>query len=98
MDILVEQEIELHQYKIRQNDVDRKRLIHPQFSEVGKSGNSYDFASIIEMMKNEKPSNTRVHSQAYECIQLEPSVQMLKYKSAIVDEVGEVSGYAKRCS
>ncbi|MFA0325078.1 DUF4440 domain-containing protein [Vibrio splendidus] len=98
MDILVEQEVELHKYEIRQNKADRERLIHPHFSEVGKSGNSYDYSSIVEMMETEKPSSTRVHSQNYECIQLEPSVQLLKYKSAIVDEAGEVSGYAKRCS
>ncbi|UPR53328.1 DUF4440 domain-containing protein [Vibrio cyclitrophicus] len=98
MDLLVEQEIELHQYDVRHNQLDRERLIHPQFSEVGKSGNSYDYSSIVKMMETEEPSNTRVHSQSYECIQLEPSVQLLKYESAIVDKSGEVSDYAKRCS
>lgn len=98
MDILVEQEIELHHYEVRHNQSDRERLIHPEFSEVGQSGNSYDFTSIVEMMKNEEPSNYRVHSQNYECVQLEPSVQLLKYQSAIIDEAGEISGYAKRCS
>ncbi|MGR5414245.1 DUF4440 domain-containing protein [Vibrio astriarenae] len=98
MDILVEQEVALHQYEIRQNSADRERLIHPQFTEVGKSGTSYDYYSIIEMMKSEEPSNSRVHSQRYECIQLESSVNLLKYESAIIDEIGEVSGYAKRSS
>lgn len=98
MDVLIEQEIELHQYETRQNKTDIERLIHPSFSEIGKSGNSYDFASIIKMMAIEKPSNTRVHSQKYECVQLEPSVQLLKYESALVNECGEISDYAKRCS
>ncbi|WP_047691013.1 nuclear transport factor 2 family protein [Vibrio sp. ZOR0018] len=98
MDILVEQEIELHQYEIRKNRADIERLIHPSFTEVGKSGNSFNFNSIIEMMSSEKPSNFHVHSQQYECIQLEPSVQLLKYESALVKESGEVSDYAKRCS
>lgn len=98
MDVLIEQEIELHQYETRQNKTDIERLIHPSFSEIGKSGNSYDFASIIKMMATEKPSNTRVHSQKYECIQLEPSVQLLKYESVLVNECGEISNYAKRCS
>ena len=98
MDILVEQEIELHQYEVRKNRADIERLIHPSFTEVGKSGNSFNFNSIIEMMSSEKPSNFHVYSQKYECIQLEPSVQLLKYESALVKESGEVSDYAKRCS
>nr|MBF4349221.1 nuclear transport factor 2 family protein [Vibrio anguillarum] len=57
MDILVEQEIELHQYEIRKNRADIERLIHPSFTEVGKSGNSFNFDSIIEMMSSEKPSD-----------------------------------------
>lgn len=84
MDISVEQEVELHQYETRQNKDDIERLIHPSFSEVGKSGYSYDFSSIVEMMQAEEPSSVRVHSQGYECTQLEPSVQLLKYQSALV--------------
>lgn len=98
MDILIKQEIELHQYKTRQNKIDIERLIHPDFTEVGKSGNSYDFASTTQMMEVEKPSNARVHSQNYECVQLGPSVQLLKYESALISESGEVSDFAKRCS
>lgn len=55
MDILIEQEIELHQHEIRQSKTDIERLIHPSFVEVGKSGTSYDFDSIIEMMEGEEP-------------------------------------------
>ncbi|MCG9232525.1 nuclear transport factor 2 family protein [Vibrio diabolicus] len=98
MDILIEQEIELHQYEIRQSKTDIERLIHPSFVEVGKSGTSYDFDSIIEMMDGEESSSTRIHSQRYECIHLEPSVQLLRYDSALVSESGEVSDFAKRCS
>lgn len=98
MDILVEQEVDLHQYKTRQTKADIERLIHPCFSEIGKSGNSYDFTSTIELMKKEEPSSIRIHSQKFECIQLEPSVQLLKYETALVDELNEVSSYAKRSS
>ncbi|EJL6392484.1 DUF4440 domain-containing protein [Vibrio vulnificus] len=98
MDILVEQEIELHQYETRQSRTDIERLIHPSFSEVGKSGHCFDFASIVDMMSSEEPSGVRVHSQKYECVQLEPSVQLLKYESALITPLGEISDYAKRCS
>ena len=98
MDILIEQEIELHQYETRQSLSDIERLIHPSFSEVGILGDSYDFASIIELMKSEEPSEVRIHSQNYECVQLEPSVQLLKYESVSVTPSGETSDYAKCCS
>ncbi|EAR55353.1 hypothetical protein SKA34_14625 [Photobacterium sp. SKA34] len=97
MDTLIEQEVELNQYEIRQSKTDIERLIHPSFVEVGKSGTSYDFDSIIDMMEGEELSSTRIHSQRYECIQLEPSVQLLRYESALVSEFGKVSDFAKRC-
>ena len=98
MGILIEQEIALHQYEIRQNKSEVVRLLHPTFQEVWESGKSYDFNSIIEMMSREKPSSVRIHSQDYECILLEPSVQLLLYKSALVTKSGEVSHYTKRSS
>lgn len=98
MDILIEQEIALHQYEVRQSNPDIARLIHCDFREVGESGLSYDYQSIIAMMGNELPSNRFIHSQDYECIQLEASVQLLLYKSASVDDLGNSSHFAKRSS
>ena len=34
--------------------IDIKRLIHPDFSEVGRSGDSYNFMSIVKMMRAER--------------------------------------------
>ncbi|KLN66579.1 MULTISPECIES: nuclear transport factor 2 family protein [Vibrio] len=98
MDILIEQEKALHQFSVRQDNTERERLIHPTFREVGKSGTSFDFATIVEMMEGEETSEVVIHSQDYECIQLEPSVQLLLYKSALISVDGEVSNYAKRSS
>ncbi|WP_434341054.1 hypothetical protein [Motilimonas cestriensis] len=47
MDILIEQEIALHQYDVRQNKAEIERLLHPDFKEVGESGTSYDYRSIV---------------------------------------------------
>jgi hypothetical protein len=98
MDILVEQEIALHQYEVRQNKSEIIRLLHPSFREVGESGSSYDYNSIVEMMEAEKPSKGYIHSQDYEKIHIEHSVQLLLYKSVSVDECGVVSHFAKRSS
>ncbi|MCE0558502.1 DUF4440 domain-containing protein [Motilimonas sp. E26] len=74
------------------------RLLHPDFKEVGESGTSYDYRSIIDMMAAEQPSDGYVHSQDYQCIELAPSVQLLLYQSAWVDELGNKSHFAKRSS
>lgn len=98
MDILIEQEIALHDSKIRTHENEVSKLIHPDFQEVGKSGRTFDYESIVQAMKAEKPSKSKVHSQDYQCVQLEPSSYLLLYQSAIVDEFGEVSNFAKRSS
>ncbi|AYV22844.1 MULTISPECIES: DUF4440 domain-containing protein [Vibrio] len=98
MEVLIEQEIALHQFEVRQDKVEIERLIHPGFREVGRSGNSYDFKSIVRMMETEKPSNVQVHSQNYECVALEPTVQLLTYESALIDDGGQVSNFTKRSS
>jgi hypothetical protein len=96
--VLIEQEKVLHQYQNRQNRALVEQLIHPDFCEVGRSGTSYEFESIIEMMANESPSSVKVHSQNYECTELESSVQLLRYESALIDEHGLLSSFTKRCS
>jgi len=98
MNVLIEQEIALHQYEIRQNKTEVIRLLHPEFREVGESGTSYDFQSINVMMEEEDASNGYIHSQDFECVNLESSVQMLLYKSASVNEFGIKNHFAKRVS
>ena len=97
-DLLIEQENALHQYETRHNKREIIRLIHPEFKEVGQSGNSFSFQSIIEMMSLEKPPNGKVHAQEYECIQLEYSVYLVLYKTAWISQDGSASYFAKRSS
>ncbi|CAH7197345.1 hypothetical protein VCRA2113O415_120107 [Vibrio crassostreae] len=40
----------------------------------------------------------QVHSQNYECVTLDTTVQLLTYESALIDENGQVSNFTKRCS
>lgn len=98
MKFLIEQEVLLQQYETRQNEHEVMRLLHPDFVEVGRSGRSFDLQSILELMENEEPSTGKIHSQSFECIALEPSVQLLLYKSAWVDSKGSASLYTKRSS
>ena len=95
---LIEQEKALHQFENRQNRVLLEKLIHSDFHEIGRTGVSYVFESIIDMMLTEKSSSLIVHSQNYKCVELDTTVQLLLYKSALVDENGLVGSYTKRCS
>ncbi len=98
MRTLIEQEIALHQYDTRQNKAEIERLLHPDFKEVGESGTSYDYQSIIAMMAAEQRSDGYVHSQGFQCIALAPSVQMLLYQTVWIDVLGNQSHFAKRSS
>lgn len=50
------------------------------------------------MMQSESPSNSKVHSQDFECVELAHVTKLLLYKSAVIDEYGEVNHLAKRSS
>ncbi|GAL29963.1 hypothetical protein JCM19239_7832 [Vibrio variabilis] len=45
MEVIIELEVALQQFEIRQDKVEVERLIHPNFIEVGRSGKSYDTKS-----------------------------------------------------
>ncbi|WP_299020116.1 nuclear transport factor 2 family protein [uncultured Photobacterium sp.] len=98
MNILIEQEIALHQHDIRSNKVKAERFLHPDFREVGISGMCFDYNSIMAMMGEEEPSSLRIHSQDFECVELEPTVILLLYKSAFIDDSGDYNHFAKRSS
>ncbi|WP_125780666.1 DUF4440 domain-containing protein [Pseudoalteromonas rubra] len=98
MNLLIAQEIELHQYYTRHNRAAIERLLHVEFSEVGMSGTRYTLDSIVAMMGEEGRAQQRVHSQSYCCNTLAPGVCLLRYQSALVDEEGEACNFAERCS
>ncbi|KAF7781279.1 hypothetical protein PRUB_b0441 [Pseudoalteromonas rubra] len=98
MEVLIAQETELHQYETRQNRDAIERLLHADFAEVGMSGTSYNFDSIVAMMDEESPTQLRVHAQNYSCDKLAPDVYLLRYQCALVGQHGAVSEFAKRCS
>ncbi len=98
MQILIDQEKALHQYDIRHSEIDIQGLLHPTFLEVGRSGETYNFDSIVELMLAEELSDFEIHSQDYECIDLEAKVKLLLYKSAHINSDGSINSYTKRSS
>ncbi|MGB0943468.1 MAG: DUF4440 domain-containing protein [Marinomonas sp.] len=98
MDVLIEQERALHSYHTRQNPDIVARMLHPSFKEVGRSGNRFDYGETLVSLKGETNLAGLIHSQDYECIELEPYTQLLLYKSAWVDESGAISAFTQRSS
>lgn len=98
MEILIKKELQLHQFDVRTNEQKATKLLHPDFLEVGKSGRTFNYQEVLDSMRLERPSDSVVHSQDYECIQLDESAFLVLYKSAVVERSGAVSSFAKRSS
>ena len=98
MEILIEQEITLHQVQNRTNQLVLKQLLHPDFREIGESGNSYDYNQIVSFLENEQRNGDIVQAQDFECIFLAVNTRLLLYKSAVLSSSGEYTSFAKRSS
>ncbi|WP_444931868.1 DUF4440 domain-containing protein [Microbulbifer sp. SSSA002] len=97
-DILIEYETKLHQFEMRKSPEVIKKLLSPDFKEVGKSGRTFDCQSIAVAMQREEDGDWEIHSQNYECIPLSDTVIMLLYQSAQRNHRGGYTGFCKRSS
>lgn len=98
MHIIIDREKTLHHFENRQNMALVKDILHADFKEVGKSGQSFDYDQILEMLSQEEKTDTQVHSQDYLITELAPSTLMLHYKTAHQLPDGRLTNHAKRCS
>lgn len=98
MDKIRELETALHHPEIRTNREQLMRLLHPEFVEIGYSGRTYDFDTIINSLLDEEPSAYTMWSQNFETTQLADDVFLLIYEQARIDEHGILSRHAKRSS
>jgi len=98
MNIIIEQEIELHQVWFNSNKPIVERLLHPDFKEVDESGRSHNFNEILSFMDHAKHSDDRVHAQDFELLNLSSDCIVLLYKSALLASNGEYRSFAKRSS
>ncbi|TQV65688.1 nuclear transport factor 2 family protein [Exilibacterium tricleocarpae] len=75
-----------------------RKLLHPDFIEIGYSGSTYDYAAIISELSQETRPNYTVWSQDFECHDLSPGAKLLVYKSAHLHPNGSFTRHAKRAS
>ena len=98
MNIIIQKEIALHQYEVRTCQHQLSTFLHTDFQEIGRSGSSYDLKTIFGELGKEQPNGSKIHSQDYESIALAPDVCLLLYKSATIDNTGNICSYTKRSS
>ncbi|MCW8328727.1 nuclear transport factor 2 family protein [Photobacterium sp. SDRW27] len=98
MKILRELEEALHQFEVRTDPNQLKTLLHDSFIEIGYSGETYNYQTILDELLVEEPSSFVIWSQDYEYIELAPDFFQLIYREARMDENGTLSRHAKRTS
>ena len=90
-------EIELHQPELRSNPTRLETLLHESFFEFGRSGRSYDKTEIIELLSKEY-SPDLIWSQEFSVAEIAEGVALLTYRSAHIDDNGELTQHSNRSS
>jgi len=98
MDELRSHEMALHQYGTRSDVEKLKLLLHREFIEIGYSGKTYDYQSVINSLVSASPPNYEIWSQNYEYTRYASNVVQIRYLSAHESVDGTLSRHAKRTS
>lgn len=72
-------------------------LLHDDFVEFGRSGRRYEKADILDELPRD-PAPAAMWSQDFEVAELAVGVTLLTYRSASVDENGELCRFSLRSS
>lgn len=94
---LRELEVALHQPEVRSDPELLDELIHDSFIEFGRSGRSFSKADILRELPLAQPTGT-IWSQDFSVMQIADDIALLTYKSAHLDETGELSRHTLRSS
>ena len=90
-------EVALHQPGTRRDATKVEALLHDSFLEFGRSGTTYDRATILDLLAS-KEAGGRIVSRDFAVISLDADAALLTYKSAIMDSAGKASRHALRAS
>ena len=92
-------EAELHQPMVRRNSAQVRRLLHPDFEEVGRSGSLYTREAIVAALLDETEGSTgEITADSYVATYLGQGVALLTYRSAIKQESGLLTRHTLRLS
>jgi len=95
--LLVEKEVILHQPQHRQHSETLDKLLHKDFSEIGRSGRQYQRKEIIAFLQAES-DNTIIQADKFSITHVSHDVVILTYRSYIRDENDQTSQHTLRSS
>jgi len=94
--VLRDLEVELHAPEVRSSASRLHALLHPEFTEFGRSGRTYTFSEVVAALQAET-NPARVHAQGFAVRELSESLALLTYKSADIKD-GKLEHHALRSS
>ena len=94
---LRELELEVQRLEVRRDRARLDELLHESFLEFGRSGRRYVKADILEELPQD-PNPMVMWSQDFEVAELADGVALLTYRSASVDEIGDLFRFSRRSS
>ncbi|HSG18575.1 MAG TPA: DUF4440 domain-containing protein [Anaerolineae bacterium] len=90
-------ELDLQRLEVRRDRARLDELLHESFVEFGRSGKRYDKASTLDDLPSD-PAPMVMWSQDFELVELADDVALLTYRSASVDEDGNLFRFSLRSS
>ena len=97
LSVLSALECELLEPRIRRDGARLEELLHPRFSEFGRSGKAYTRTEIIALLLNEHEP-ARIHAEDFRVQVLADGAALLTYKSAHVTAAGVFERHTLRSS
>lgn len=90
-------EVQLHQPQLRSDPARLGELLHPRFIEIGRSGEAYSRAGVLEEFRG-RPPDYHIWSQDYQVESIVEGVAVLIYRSAPIDKQGRLERHTIRMS
>jgi hypothetical protein len=90
-------ELDLQRLEVRRDRARLDELLHESFVEFGRSGRRYEKADILEQLPVESAPEA-MWSQDFELVQLADGVAQFTYRSASIDDNGDLYRYSLRSS
>jgi hypothetical protein len=91
-------EVSLHQSTVRCDPAQLQALLHPDFAEIGRSGQSYNKAQMMQHLAKQDHDQPAIWSQNYTLAMPAYSVALLTYQSAQMQADESVTHHAARSS
>lgn len=101
LELLREQEVQLHQADVRRDPAALTRLLHADFAEIGRSGRAYTRDEMLALLLSEdagvEAQETTI-AEAFSLSELAEGVALLNYRSARRTADGSLQRHTLRSS